>query len=278
MTQAIANDPTPAAPEPPAPPVEVTPTAEEDFVRIPKSQIPQHGFHEALRRASEYDALERDGWIEAAKQTGISGRQLMEYWNAPSDPEMTPPQTPPAEAPPQTDPQALTADSFKTLLDERLTNFRDQQRKEMEDLQTQTDRNAGLTAEGEFRNKAITDYGIAAEIDGKANRRFGMARAIFNSTLNEIVTGDIPQHWSKDRRDEALRAPASEAQLARAQETFKADMEDFHNESVAAHAEKIGEQPPTSLAGGPGGGEPDKNFETQSFEEQAATLRAMDPG
>lgn len=287
MTELATGEPQAAQPVPeqtpaPAATPPATPAAtEEEFIKIPATAFAHVGgdWHEVVRRSKEYGHLETDGWTDLAKQAGMTGHQLLEYWNiaVPQTDATATPAT--GEVSPQPAPQgqpALTAEQVTEIMAKGLKSFREESDEAQKEAQKKADErqtyNTGLQAEADWREKTLTELKIEAEVEGKPNKRHGYAQSMLNRDLNDIIASDIPDHWSDERRREARRAPGTEEQMKRATEMFTAGYKDFGNEAVAEHGKQLGEQAPTSLAGGPGGDELPKKESDMTFDEKVDVI------
>lgn len=275
----LATDP-PQAPQPaPAsqPMPAATPPAQsaDEFIQIPKDAfagIPD-GWHGAVRDSQTLKALQEDGWDVVAKQLGMTGHQLLEAYNsADGDPNAPAPQPAQPDAQPPAAPQAATIDQFGQMMDERLKAYREEDQQAAKKSEDAADRKQRMDAENAFANETLKAVGLEPGTKDKPNARHRYASAMFNCELNEIVRADIPEHYSDERRRDALSAPATQSQLDRAGKGFTAAYKDWGNEAVATHAQKLGDEPPTSLAGGPGGGEPPQDFEKMGHKDKAMAL------
>jgi len=256
LEQLAAESQTPAVETPVQSPVD------DDFVRIPRDQIGPGGWHETARQAKAYGSLENDGWVDFAQKSGLSGRQLSEYWDTPSESAQ-----PPVE--PDQASNQLTADAIGQIVAEKLKRFREESDRNHEQQLEQADRSKRFDAERQFASETLKALKLEPEIDGKPNDRFLDAEAMFNRRLNAVIKSDIPEHWSKDRRDKAFSSPATDEQLKRAADTFGGAMKDWMNEAIASDATRTATEPATTLAGGPDGGEPPKDLDRMTMQEIA---------
>ena len=283
-----AAAPTPSyAPSPPAaaPGAAPTGTGQEEYVQVQRSQLGdwEGDYHAALKDARAHRQLKNDGWDRAVatlQEQGLTGNDLIRYWEQVPSQEQAPAAPPAAGQPaPPAASQAgapATAEMIEQIFERRLAAHdqaaREQASKDKAAEQDRATLNVAIEAENTFRDKVIADLKFAPGKDGKPPRRAGRARTWFNAVLNETIAEEIPAHWPQKRRDEAMKMPATDAQLQRARATFLADHADFRNEDAAAIARGDADVPPASLGGAPSGGPPKKYLEQMSRDERTAAL------
>jgi len=261
--------------------------AGQKFIKVDATALGGVSWHDVAAQAKAYRELEASGRLQSIQQGG-DARALAEKIGVPADKldaflgwlEQAPELSADAGAPaspgdghPGDGP--LTLAGLNRVLDER-----DRARQDREQTaQRQQDERQARQGEAAHGLGVLEKAGIKVPTDGTPiPSPARVAWSIWSMAIQDARSEAIPLLLSPDEKADALRAPATPAQLARAEEIFSAALTDWKNTAGALLAQG---QPkiPASLGAGPGGkAPPDYSKMTMEQRLQYVQTGQMPPG
>lgn len=264
-----------AAPEPaPAPaPAPVVPEGtvydSNTHVLVPKEQLGDYDgrFGNVMRDAKAYAAGKADGRydpgmdkiLDLARQNGMTLDQVHDYITSdgsvggqPQQNQYDIPGQPPAGQQP---PEALTVNRYQELRQQERAEDTAARQAEAADTQRAT----AFNSEREDVTKMLRDdFKYSFTEDGLPDgSRAIVAQQLFNSALNKVMKGDVPDWLPQEDRVKALSSivstPSTSSQRQKAKTLFTEWVTEFKNDAVAEFAEGQKSVPATTLGTGAGG-------------------------
>lgn len=261
--------PAPAAAQPEGTPQ--APPADDGFVRIPREQVPEGGWHEWDRVYREHQQYVSEGVphkLQRLSAAGLTLDQVLGWAEAPPEmPPEPPPAVPanPAGMPPQEVKEPLTTEALQKILDER--------DKKQTEAQREADRQRTLAdarkAEEDARGNFLSGLKLEAPTADNRAPRYRIAHGAFTACLNEVKAARIPTYITDDddfrqRFDE----PLTEDDLARVGTLARQDLADLKLEDAAAFAVEQETTTAASLAEGPAGKPPPPDASQMTAEQE----------
>ncbi len=210
------------------------------------------GYKEALGQAKTYRQMQDDGWDRAARELGLTGNQLMDLWNSPSDEWDAPAQ---AETPNEA-PAPFSADEVARKVLETIEHREQAKQREQQQNMAQQDEQRARQDEASFAFRQLTDLGLAKPGDTDLSVTGRLAVNAFYQAVEAAKAEAVPDFWPQDRKAAAIAAPANAKELARAAQIWKEQWTDHQNLIVSQYATRQHQTPGATLGGGPSGRSP----------------------
>lgn len=248
-------------PQTQAPEAPQTPAPDDGYVRIPRDQQGPGGWHEDLRRSTEYQRLEEQGLSDlmaTVQSTGMTPRQFNQWLRGQAEAndgtQQQEPQGDGEDAP-------LTRKEFLELMEQR-----EQQSQQKQTLQQ------ARSEEANFIASALQDGKYEFDESGRPKDNMARgAKALLYDALAEAQEEGIGKYLTGAARQkalqDALQRPANKAELARAREIWQARMKDLENGFLNRASDAQQQLPGSTVAGG-GSGRPPKQAKDMSRDEE----------
>ncbi len=277
MSQLDGGTGTGPAPEPRQEPVQApaAATTEDDYIRVPRSSIPEQfggDWHAAMAAAKA--ATELGPWqdvVAAARNAGLdpdTAAYMFNTWAGGG--------TPYGISPPPAGLNRQDMETFfrQTVMPELQRQIRDlvsgalteHTQRLREDWQRQEAIRQSAQRTTEAVRNAIKEWGYDPQAEGAAGR---LARMVENEILDELFTiidEQLPEDLPQEQRDEALMHPTDE-QIKEAIERVS-ELRNIKFDMAAQVAQEQSKAPDATLGEGPAGREPKPSEWEQMTPEQ----------
>jgi hypothetical protein len=251
-------------------------TQDEEFVRVPKSQLEQYGgrFGEALKAANAYRQLNEDGSVEFLKRMGVSGKDLLAMLEeqGQDDSGQQDAETGMEHGQQGDEDRPLTVKEFQRLQAQQQAEMqkREAERRERESIEQ------GRQREADVALQALKEAGLAPEDNEQWDHTTEAFAQMFYGLVNRAMRESIPSHYGDKAKQQILSKPASPSALNLAKQWFSDMMKDTENTAVAKFASKQSKTPGATMGSGSGGKTPQKAWDDMTLEEQVNAIAGPD--